>query len=49
MSAILTKFKEEMAELRKEWTEFYGQFTKKNEETVDDGISGDTELPGEQA
>ena len=49
MSEILTKFKEEMAALKKEWTEFYGQFTKKNEETVDDGVSRDTELPGEQA
>ena len=48
MSDILTKFEEEMAKLRKEWTEFYGQFTEKTEETVD-GVSRDTELPGEQA
>lgn len=34
MSDILTKFEEEMAALRKEWTEFYGQFINK-EETKD--------------
>lgn len=34
MSDILTKFQEEMAELRKDWTEFYGQFIKNSEENV---------------
>ena len=31
MSELLTKFEEEMEELRKDWTEFYGQFTKNKE------------------